>query len=653
MGGFFARCLLALLVGLSLCAWSVQSQNYSESDLKAALVGQFIKNIEWPDGAVAGPFVILVPEDRAMMTALSQLDGETINNHLIRVQFATDRQALPTANLIYLSDTIVDSADSILSRLRGSGTLVVTENSPTRYNVMIDIVSAATDNAGSRRITFQINRPNIAFENLKIGPDLILYGGTELDVASLYRETEKAMIELRDENARAKQELDQKLTELAQQQAVLSNVERDFEALSERLNANQALLEERQTRLVQQQMELSQSTKRLEETNRAYLAAKEEAEAQKLAADEQRLRAEENIREQIQILESLKSQVAQQNTLLKETEATLATTSEQLDVKSSEVEQQAEVIDKQYVIIIGSIITLIVFSASTVIITKMFFKNRAVNRELATTLETLESTQEQLIESEKLASLGEMVAGVAHEINTPIGIVVTSSSTIGEDAVSFLKRLDENSIRKSEMRRFLSDLRDTDKLIQSNLERCATLIQNFKQVSADQVVAEGRYIHLKDYLRDLMQTLSVFMQRNHIEWKVTGDNPQLHLDPGLLGQVINNLLNNAINHAFVGRHHYNINVDIRQLEHSAEIAFKDNGKGMDEETRRKIFEPFFTTKRGRGGVGLGMNIVYNLVTSKLKGTISVSSEPEKGTTVIISLPIDSENDAVDPHSAQA
>lgn len=516
--------------------------------------------------------------------------------------------------------------------MRGKGTLVITENSETLHNIMINIVETAGDLDKTRELTFQINRPNIVFEKLRIQPDLILHGGSELDVASLYRETERAMQKLRSENLQSLQELEDKRQELTEQQAALQTMQQDFNKLEQRLRQSQARLES-------QEKELKDSTLKLKNVNNEYLKAKKESEEQ-LAA------AQANVEEQINILSSLEIQIADKNQLLNqkeqdllEKEAALMDTSEKLQEKTVKVEQQAEVIDKQYIIILSSIATLVIFTISTLIITKMFFKNRKITRKLESTLVTLENTQEQLIESEKLASLGQLVAGVAHEINTPIGVVVTSSSTTSDDATLCLKKLEERTLKKSDMHRFLTNTIETDKLIQSNLERCAKLIQNFKQVSADQVVAENRDIKLKDYINDIMGTLSVVLRHSNVKWVLEGENPSQNLDPGLLSQVINNLVNNAINHGFIDVEEPVIQIRVKQLDDHNEIIFADNGIGMDEKTKRKIFDPFFTTKRGRGGIGLGMNIVYNLITSKLRGSIQVDSEVGSGTTITINLPL--------------
>lgn len=622
-----------LMMPVALCA-----QNYSVADFKVALVGQFIKNISWPDEGSSSLFTIVVAEDQAMMTTLSVLEGETINNKAISVKFASSLTNLPSADLVYISKSVAGNRENALALMRGNGTLVVTENSPTLHNIMVNIVESSVTQNDKVQLSFQLNRPNIVFEGLEIQPELILHGGSELDIATLYRETEQAMQTLRGENLRALKELEQKRQELNDKRAELTAQQQNVQAMELNLEQLQQQLNQSQSALEQQQQQLLSATEKLSKVNDNYLKAREESKNQ-LAA------AQANVNEQLKILSDLETDIAAKNQLISEKELTLQqqtealqVTSEKLQQKTVEVEQQAQVIDKQFIIIISTIATLLVFSISTVIISKMFLKNKKITKELKTTLETLASAQEQLIESEKLASLGQMVAGVAHEINTPIGVVVTSSSSTSMWAQDCLKQLHNKSLKKSDMEKFLGNLIETDRLIQSNLDRCASLINNFKQVSADQIVAENRTIQLNDYINEIMGALSVVLRRNNIDWQVTGDNPSHYLDPGLLGQVINNLVTNAISHAFTGVEHRVITITIKEQSRYNHIDFSDNGIGMDADTKKKIFDPFFTTKRGEGGTGLGMNIVYNLINAKLHGTITIHSKPNNGTTIAINLP---------------
>jgi len=633
----FPAMSLLLLFSLVL-SFGVGAQNYTVSDLKGALVGQFVKNLVWPDKTGGSELHIVVLQDDEIMNTLSVLEGMTVNNLVLRLHLAGSVTELPEADMVYLSDKLTAQLSNVLRKTRGNGTLVVTEDSPTLHNVMINILTTRADEVNKTKLAFQINKPNIAYEKIKIQPELVLYGGTELDIASLYRETDEAIQLLRKENISTTAELDSKRALIDAQNSKLANLQTEFTTLQSQLSKSQ-------NELLKQRKELAGTTKNLEQLKSDYLQIKRQAELAKNAA-------QEDIQKQLQLLGELEQQVSERNQLLKskddeikskETDlsdkiAELAQVSGTLKATYSVVEEQAEVIDQQYLIIFGSAALLFVLTVSVIAVTKLYVKNQRNKNKLETTLTALRNTQEQLVESEKLASLGQLVAGIAHEINTPIGVVITSSSNVGDEAREFQNKIAQNKLTRNELSRFIEMLIQTDEIIQSSLSRCARLINNFKQVSADQIVAENREILLKDYTLEIMNTLSVLLKKSQVAWSVKGDNPKEFIDPGLLSQVLTNLVNNALNHAFKGDEQHEISIIINSGKEFNEITFTDNGAGMDEATRTKMFDPFFTTKRGAGGTGLGMNIVYNLVTAKLRGSISVASEPGEGTTIVIRLP---------------
>lgn len=611
---------------------NVHAKNYTQNDIKIALVAQFIKNIEWPVENKDKPFVLVIPQDKEIMQVLSALDGEVINQRKISVKYVSSLKQLPSAELIYFSQNITKGVNQAITLLRGKGTLVVTENSSSLHNVMINIIAEDAEKPDTFQLKFQINRPNIMFEKLTIKPELILHGGTELDIADLYRATEIAMQSLRENNQESQQLLAVKQTQLTMQNKELARLEAEFYRLADQLENNKQLLIDQKDLLVD-------SKEKIAQVNEEYQQAKQSSQ-QKLKSAEQELVSNQlKVGKQLELLRELEQQVVEKTQLLTLKEQSLKSASEALELKSLQVADQAKEIDRQSDIITRSVIILSVFIIAMLVISKLFFKNKKITEQLQHTVDELKATQEQLIESEKLASLGQLVAGVAHEINTPIGVVVTSSSAIGDEAKLYLRLLEEKKLKRNDMHQFLNTLIETDHLIQNNLERCSRLIQNFKQISADQVVAENRAIRLKDYIDDIMGALSVVMKKNQIAWKVEGDNPEHTLDPGLLGQVINNLVGNASTHAFEGIKKPELSIIVDRTEQYDEIIFVDNGIGMNEETKLKIFDPFFTTKRGQGGTGLGMNIVYNLVTTKLDGKISIESEEGEGTKIIIQLPL--------------
>lgn len=252
----------------------------------------------------------------------------------------------------------------------------------------------------------------------------------------------------------------------------------------------------------------------------------------------------------------------------------------------------------------------------------------------------LVQTQQTLVESEKLASLGGLVAGVAHEINTPVGISLTTASHLAAITEQIQRELEKGAIKKSDFQHYLHSAQESCALILSNAERAANLIHSFKQVAVDQTSEARRDFQLQDYLQEIITSLKPKFKRTQIMIE-TDCEPDLLMDsyPGALSQVITNLLVNALTHAFDEGQAGIIKISAHRHENGfVALSIKDNGKGIPTEHMGKIFQPFFTTRRGSGGSGLGLHIVYNIVRQRLGGSIDVASEVGQGTTFSITMP---------------
>ncbi|MCK4466513.1 MAG: HAMP domain-containing histidine kinase, partial [Bacteroidales bacterium] len=259
--------------------------------------------------------------------------------------------------------------------------------------------------------------------------------------------------------------------------------------------------------------------------------------------------------------------------------------------------------------------------------------------ELQSTLENLKRTQSQLIESEKMSALGGLVAGVAHEINTPVGIGVTAISSLIEETRRMADLYKKEEISRADFKEYLSSTNNSAKLIQKNLERTASLVQSFKQVSVDQSSEQQREFLLKAYLEDVIRSLYPKFKRRDIEINIDcNEELKLNSYPGAFAQIFTNLVLNSIAHGFKKEKMKGvIDILVKQEDKQLQIEYKDNGMGIPEEILPKIFDPFFTTDQSKG-TGLGLNIVYNLVTQKLKGSIKCDSGPNKGVLFRIILP---------------
>ena len=264
------------------------------------------------------------------------------------------------------------------------------------------------------------------------------------------------------------------------------------------------------------------------------------------------------------------------------------------------------------------------------------------NSELLKTLEQLHQYQGQLVESEKMASLGDMVAGIAHEVNTPIGLSVTASTLLQDKLAVMQEKFDAKRISTNEFERFLKDCDENLQIIYRNLNKAADLVTSFKQVAVDQSSEVDRDIEINSFMNDVLMSVKPrrlnpehFPINVHCEGDI-----QVRAKAGPLNQILMNLIINSMVHAFEGREKGQIDIRFQLVsDNELEIIYTDNGHGVDADISRKIFDPFVTTKRGSGGSGLGLHLVYNLVTQVLGGNIHFFSEENNGVEFIIRFPV--------------
>lgn len=263
------------------------------------------------------------------------------------------------------------------------------------------------------------------------------------------------------------------------------------------------------------------------------------------------------------------------------------------------------------------------------------------NQELAETLQSLTDMQKDLIHAEKMAALGSLVAGVAHELNTPLGNSMTMASSMATDTQNLLAVMSERSLRRSELETFLSDGVEGANALLLNLTRAAELVSSFKQVAVDQASNLARQFELRKVLEEMVVT-SASLYRNRditMEMHLQPD-IYMHSYPGAVSQALSNFITNAINHGFEEREHGKMTLSCRMLDgEQVEVVFSDDGIGIPPTLLSRVFDPFFTTKMGHGGNGLGMHIVYNQVTVLLGGKIYIDSDLGVGTTVRMILPL--------------
>lgn len=260
--------------------------------------------------------------------------------------------------------------------------------------------------------------------------------------------------------------------------------------------------------------------------------------------------------------------------------------------------------------------------------------------ELVESLHHLEMTQSHLVESEKMASLGGLVAGVAHEINTPVGIAVSAASYLQDRTSAVRRKLEHGELAGDDLRAYLNDAADSARLLLSNANRAARLVQSFKQVAVDQTSDERRHFDLRQYIEETLLSLRPRISASGIDVRIDCP-PEIRMDsyPGPLSQVLTNLVLNAVQHAFDPDRPGRIQIAVEPVgTDEVVLRCEDDGRGIPPDLHRTIFEPFFTTRRGSGGSGLGLHLVYNIVTIRLNGSIEVRSREGGGAAFVLRLP---------------
>lgn len=250
-----------------------------------------------------------------------------------------------------------------------------------------------------------------------------------------------------------------------------------------------------------------------------------------------------------------------------------------------------------------------------------------------------EKAEKKLVQSEKMAALGDLVAGVAHEINTPIGIGVTGISYLQDTTNAFRKIFEQGEAKRSDLEKFLDDCGEACQVTLTNLHRAAQLITGFKQIAVDQTSDDKRSFNVKQYIEEILMSLHPKIKKT--KHQITVNCPgKLNIDsfPGAFSQILTNLILNSLIHGFEAIPAGEITITVTPDNSAITLNYRDNGQGMSEEQLSRIYDPFYTTKRGKGGTGLGMHLVFNLVTEKLGGDIECESAVGEGTCISITVP---------------
>jgi signal transduction histidine kinase len=272
--------------------------------------------------------------------------------------------------------------------------------------------------------------------------------------------------------------------------------------------------------------------------------------------------------------------------------------------------------------------------------TRLFTEVQERTRQLSQSLEDLRAAQDSLVQTEKLAALGRLVAGVAHEINTPVGTSLTVASALMNKTNQFEADVASGGVRRSILTEFIAASREAASQIMINLGQAVDLMQSFKQVAADRNVSDRRHFDLGEVTEQIVKGLGFELRSQNITVSVKCE-PDLAMNsyPGPYGQVLTNLVLNSKVHAFPNGARGSVHIAAKASgKDNVEVLFSDDGCGMSQEVKRQVFDPFFTTRRDQGSTGLGLHIVHNIVTSRLGGRINLETRPGAGTKIRITVP---------------
>jgi signal transduction histidine kinase len=618
-------CLTIFCIGIFSFSLTVYAQQLNSEQIKSVYLVNFLKHVHWPDEQQKSSYIIAVYQnDTLYQTFSNALNNRLVKGIPISVISANNIKTARQADLVFSSLTQKVDVTPLAAGLRRSNTLLVTDNSVDKRNFMINLLFDAESSA----ITFEVNKSNIVYEHLTMSKELLILGGTEIDVATLYRETEIAMQGMRERELKLNQEL-----AVQQQQYIASS--QKLQQLNADLMKRTQVADKRQRQLtaLKKDIELQQLSIITQE-NQLVELLKQLSTAQ-YDFDKQQLSVEKKEQENSLMAEKISAN----KKILGQQQHEIGLQTEQLVVKNEELAEGKALIDQQQFYLF--LMTILVFFALLFLslVIWLFSKNKKTTLQLSQSLKNLKEMQDQLVQSEKLASLGKLTAGVAHEINTPLGIAVTSTSSAMESTKVIKENFEQNNLTRSAMIKYFQAMTDSAELNTSSLGRVIELLNNFKQVAADQVVGEVREISLVNYINEILLTLSAEMKKHRVDYQCSGDAEiTIETIPGALAQIITNLVTNSLIHGFENKNSGNITIDVQAKTNEICLVYRDDGIGMTEEVLQNIFEPFFTTKRSSGGTGLGMNIVYNIICHKLKGNIVIESKPNEGSCFHITLP---------------
>ncbi|MBT1445176.1 DUF4154 domain-containing protein [Shewanella sp. JM162201] len=621
------------LVLLLLCSPLSTGAELTPEQVKTAYVYNFLKYVQWPDENQRRTLKVLyVGDNDKLLSVLKSLEQQKVRSLALSVSAGNSDSAITGADVLVVDKSRESRLGDINALILNRPILVIADNAREKQLFGFNFV-----NRSGGKIGFEINRYNMVYNKLTVSKDIVILGGTELDVASMVKDMESTLQANREQYARLQSQVTEKqrqldaqqqkqkqqqakITELdntlAQQQTAQEALKSQQQALEQKMADTQASFSRQQAELDAKQQELKNKTDEI-----TALSAS-------ISINEAR------IREQKSVLAGYETELAMK-------EKSLASQSETLEAQSTIIQTQKTLLYISIALIISISISVMLIYRGARVKNQLFVQLAHKHTELESANAQIIRTRDQLLKSEKMAALGSLVAGVAHEINTPIGVGVTSSTHMQEQLSRFIKRYKAEEVTEADLDQLLDDLTQSLELLVRNLDRAARLIKSFKQVSIDQSHEEIRTLQMKEYIQEVCDSLQHELKRGGHKVKINAEQQLSYsCEAGAMAQVITNLVMNSLIHGFRHKTDGEIRFDCYTQENRLIIDYRDNGCGIADETVAKVFDPFFTTRRGEGSSGLGMHVSFNIVNQKFGGDLQCLPS-DTGAHFRISLPLQS------------
>lgn len=639
--------LLASLTLISLLMLPIAKadiENVSEAELYASYLTTVIKFVTWPDETEKDTLRLGIMDSPLVLEELQGVQIESVRGLPVVVREVVRTTQLNEIDALLVGTRSQGQLSQIESLARSRNILVITENGNIRDTTMVNLNSNE-----SSELIFQVNSQRIEQAGLRVDDGVFDISGDELELLVEIRrqknqeQTLTEQIELLELENEHYQEREQQLNErIAMLEQAVAERDEALRAQAGTLEEREIAIENQRSTLTEYLQELDQQRERIVEREEQLAAIQQQLRQSQRVLDQQQVELAEKevlLQERQRESDVLSERISRNRGILSSQRQSLQDQRAAMEEQLQLLESREETISRQQIFLIFIGVGLLVAMFFAILSIVLYVNKRKTANELMHTLDELHNAQDKLVESEKMAALGNLVAGVAHEVNTPLGVALTATSMLNDRRERLLETITSGKLTKDNLGQFLAKADESLSLTEKNLARVARLISNFKQVAVDQMVSERREIDLREYLDEIMSTLSIELRRASIDYRILVDSQiTMTTIPGAMAQVITNLTTNSIKHGFDGRTG-TITLAAEKVEGDyIRLTFADDGAGMTPEVLQQVFEPFFTTKRNEGGTGLGMSIVYNLVRQKLAGDIHVESAVNKGTTFTLTLP---------------